>query len=62
MSVNYSANNYFLIGVVRYPSGASYEGNIVDNMMHGHGKYIFPDTAIYEGSFVHNRYPYNLVF
>ena len=49
-------------GVVTFPSGACYKGELVDNMMHGKGTYVFPDGSIYEGGFINNRLSGNGTF
>ena len=44
------------LGLVEHPSGAFYEGNFLNNMMHGYGKYTFENKSVYEGDFFENRY------
>mmetsp|Transcript_25876 Transcript_25876/g.43666 ORF Transcript_25876/g.43666 Transcript_25876/m.43666 type:complete len:534 (-) Transcript_25876:631-2232(-) len=36
-------------------SGSSYEGQVRGNIMHGEGKYVYPNGDVYEGSFVNGE-------
>lgn len=40
---------------LRYENGDIYEGEVVNNMRHGQGTYIWPDGLRYCGSFANNK-------
>lgn len=43
------------LGRLEHPSGAVYEGEFKDNMLHGTGTYVFPNGAKYTGQFNENK-------
>ena len=50
-----SALVFLLPGKITHPSGAYYEGDLFENMMHGNGKYVFIDKSVYNGQFFENK-------
>jgi hypothetical protein len=38
-------------GVLKFGGGAIFEGNIVNGVAHGHGRYTFPNGDVYKGTF-----------
>lgn len=43
------------IGVYQWPNGTSYEGQWLNDQMHGRGIQTFQDSTIYEGEFLNNK-------
>ena len=46
---------YTISGILLHPDGSKYDGDFVNNMMHGHGTYSWSDGSVYEGPFFNNR-------
>ena len=44
-----------MIGVLQYPTGEKYDGELIDNMKNGRGIMYFPNGDIYDGEWVNDK-------
>ena len=44
-----------ILGIFKYDSGETYEGQLLEGLKHGKGKVVWPDGSIYEGHWMNNR-------
>lgn len=47
-------NDQFISGMINYPNGSTYLGEMVNYARHGQGTFTFPDKSQYKGPWINN--------
>jgi hypothetical protein len=52
LALNFSSSVFAAITYTQFDDGDTYEGNLVNDVMNGYGKYTWSNGDIYEGDWV----------